>query len=178
MEELEKDEKRRIRVDRESIMKWATLHFQKNLELGRWNGRQIRNAFQTAASLAHFDALDPEPVEVGAKQGVLNWTYPYNATDVYMATAKRATAHEFARKEMILVDDYNETLAGAAALFTRTPTGKLSPICRSRPRSNASSLPRFSQGPVADTRSLQTGTGLCDFGGVWIQRPSGFYDSR
>ncbi|KAL2161688.1 hypothetical protein VTH06DRAFT_8250 [Thermothelomyces fergusii] len=49
-------------IDRQSILGWAERHFYKNEatpEL-RWNGRQIRNAFQIAYSLAEFDIHNPD----------------------------------------------------------------------------------------------------------------------
>lgn len=40
------------------ILAWAKNHYDKNSSIGRWNGRQIRNAFSIAASLAHFEVQD------------------------------------------------------------------------------------------------------------------------
>ena len=38
------------------ILEFAENHFNTNTDkLGRWNGRQIRNAFSIASSLAHFE---------------------------------------------------------------------------------------------------------------------------
>ncbi|KAL6700579.1 NACHT domain-containing protein [Trichoderma pleuroticola] len=46
-----------LSVDAESILKWCERHFEStNDEVGRWNGRQIKNAFQIGASLAHYDS--------------------------------------------------------------------------------------------------------------------------
>ena len=54
-----------------AIMKFAELHFQQRRGPGKgrddqvWNGRQIRNAFQTAVALAHYDVRqakgEPKP---------------------------------------------------------------------------------------------------------------------
>lgn len=39
------------------ILQFAEEHFRnQSYDYGRWNGRQIRNAFSIAASLAHFEA--------------------------------------------------------------------------------------------------------------------------
>ena len=39
----------------DEILTFAREHFRKHTDgTGRWNGRQIRNAFQIAASLAHY----------------------------------------------------------------------------------------------------------------------------
>jgi hypothetical protein len=43
-------------IDEHGIMAYAHEHFQNNNKDGRWNGCQIRNAFQTAIALADFDA--------------------------------------------------------------------------------------------------------------------------
>lgn len=69
----------------EEVMQFASKQFTQN-EKHRWNGRQIRNAFQIAASLAHFDAqhiyeklkeshkdtLPPRP-----KLDIVQYVYPF-----------------------------------------------------------------------------------------------------
>ncbi|KAL8771480.1 MAG: hypothetical protein Q9209_003150 [Squamulea sp. 1 TL-2023] len=42
-------------VDEDDIHRWAENHFDSTEEYSRWNGRQIRNAFQTAVALAQYD---------------------------------------------------------------------------------------------------------------------------
>lgn len=112
MEAAETDESQAIVVERQSIMDWAEQHFLQNPELGRWNGRQIRNAFQTAASLAHYDKVNPGAAEDGAKPGVLNWiqfkkvAQATRQFDEYMTVVRRATDGESARKEGIRRDDH------------------------------------------------------------------------
>jgi hypothetical protein len=45
-----------LTVDRKRIMTFASIHYDKHhTGPGRWNGRQIRNAFQIATSLALYD---------------------------------------------------------------------------------------------------------------------------
>ncbi|KAF3001036.1 hypothetical protein E8E14_006318 [Neopestalotiopsis sp. 37M] len=52
---------RKLAIHEKAILSFAEEHWKKHTsDLGRWNGRQIRNAFSTAASLAHFVA-DEEP---------------------------------------------------------------------------------------------------------------------
>ncbi len=48
----------RIEVDGKAIMKYAKKHYKglSKAKRGPWNGRQIKNAFQTAIALAEFDA--------------------------------------------------------------------------------------------------------------------------
>ncbi|KAH8658397.1 hypothetical protein BX600DRAFT_384601 [Xylariales sp. PMI_506] len=45
----------RLEIKEDEIMEFASQHFDVNSESGgRWNGRQIRNAFQIASSLAYY----------------------------------------------------------------------------------------------------------------------------
>lgn len=74
IEAAETDKTQAITVDTADIMRWAANHFAENAELGRWNGRQIRNAFQTAASLAHYDALNPKEAHANVKPESLGTT--------------------------------------------------------------------------------------------------------
>ncbi|KAL9622669.1 MAG: hypothetical protein Q9160_002979 [Pyrenula sp. 1 TL-2023] len=46
-----------FRIKEQEILDFAKDHYRKNEE-GRWNGRQIRNAFQTAIALAEYEARD------------------------------------------------------------------------------------------------------------------------
>ncbi|KAL8893492.1 MAG: hypothetical protein Q9192_005208, partial [Flavoplaca navasiana] len=49
-----KSSERSYEIDEDAIIKFAGRHFYS--EEGRWNGRQIRNAFQTVLALAEYDA--------------------------------------------------------------------------------------------------------------------------
>ncbi|KAJ5984071.1 P-loop containing nucleoside triphosphate hydrolase protein [Penicillium waksmanii] len=45
-----------LSIDREDILKFAKRQYEKsNFGKGRWNGRQIRNAFLIASALAHYE---------------------------------------------------------------------------------------------------------------------------
>jgi len=46
-----------FRIKDKEILRFAKAQYMR-LEEGRWNGRQIRNAFQTAIALAEYDASD------------------------------------------------------------------------------------------------------------------------
>lgn len=46
-----------FRIKEQEILDFAKDHYRENEE-GRWNGRQIRNAFQTAIALAEYEARD------------------------------------------------------------------------------------------------------------------------
>lgn len=50
-------EYRKLYLRKNEILSFAREHYEKSMEkqgFGRWNGRQIRNAFLIAASLAHY----------------------------------------------------------------------------------------------------------------------------
>ncbi|KAL4784388.1 hypothetical protein BJX76DRAFT_367702 [Aspergillus varians] len=49
-----------LEVDAASILDYAAWHYDKHVK-HRWNGRQIRNAFQIAYSFAHFDMQPGAP---------------------------------------------------------------------------------------------------------------------
>ncbi|KAI4166136.1 MAG: hypothetical protein LQ342_000022 [Letrouitia transgressa] len=72
------ENKKNFDVDRKAIEEYARQHFNELREASRptWNGRQIKNAFQTAIALAEFDAktkqqsrptLSPEHFDVVAR---------------------------------------------------------------------------------------------------------------
>ncbi|KAL3474728.1 hypothetical protein BJX99DRAFT_260149 [Aspergillus californicus] len=48
----------KLTIASSEILKFASDHFNRNSASARWNGRQIRNAFLTAAALARFEWLD------------------------------------------------------------------------------------------------------------------------
>ena len=55
-QQLEGGEHKKLHINDGSILDFAKRHYNKHADgMGRWNGRQIRNAFLIAASLAHFD---------------------------------------------------------------------------------------------------------------------------
>jgi hypothetical protein len=45
-----------LQINEQEIMRFAKEKFNQDRSKFRWNGRQIRNSFQIASSLAHFDA--------------------------------------------------------------------------------------------------------------------------
>jgi hypothetical protein len=54
-ERAEMREEPKLYIDDKSIVTFAETHCVKTEQSGRWNGRQIRNAFQIASSLARHD---------------------------------------------------------------------------------------------------------------------------
>lgn len=115
LEELEKEETRLV-IEVSSIMMWAENQFRHNTKLGRWNGRQIRNAFQTAVSLAHYDGQDDDLTKFDKTTGRRMLNYIYFAKvlettqqfDEYMAKVVSATDGELAQRQRIRLDDYEK----------------------------------------------------------------------
>lgn len=70
LKEIEKqrnaDPSEQIVILHKEILQFARDHYNQNHEnrsVGRWNGRQIRNAFLIASSLTHYD--DEDETELG-----------------------------------------------------------------------------------------------------------------
>lgn len=66
--------KRPLEIVDDDILGFADFQFEdsKQKGAGRWNGRQIRNAFQVARSLAYYDALNDadQKIEVGSNSPI------------------------------------------------------------------------------------------------------------
>ena len=59
LEDKKKRRNERFNVDKEEIFSFARQHYKQNsFKNAQWNGRQIRNAFQTAFALAGFEAYE------------------------------------------------------------------------------------------------------------------------
>lgn len=52
------DQKHRIQFSHKEIEEFARLHWKTGNSSNRWNGRQIKNAFQTAVALADWDNIE------------------------------------------------------------------------------------------------------------------------
>lgn len=50
---------RKVNIEKDEILEDIGEYFRKNEE-ARWNGRQIRNACQTALALAKFEEVRPQ----------------------------------------------------------------------------------------------------------------------
>lgn len=61
-------EEKLMTIETDEIMKFASQHYRGQDQHFRWNGRQIRNAFQIASSLAHYQyKLKPHRNFIGAE---------------------------------------------------------------------------------------------------------------
>ena len=101
---LDRTEKRKgneMTFDRVGIMDFALRHFEENKKRNtRWNGRQIRNAFQTATALAEYGAAaaqkSPATLEASHFETVAEASFQF---DMYIAETMGADAAQRALSE-------------------------------------------------------------------------------
>ncbi|KAI4216720.1 MAG: hypothetical protein L6R36_009333, partial [Xanthoria steineri] len=92
-----KTSEKKYEIDEDGIIEFAKNHFRNSGEGGRWNGRQIRNAFQTVLALAEYDA----------------------AEDIGRAfSGSEATNHPLPRPPRITIDHFKK-VANAATEFSQ-----------------------------------------------------------
>ncbi|KAH7080232.1 hypothetical protein BKA63DRAFT_550873 [Paraphoma chrysanthemicola] len=109
-----------LTIHSKEILKFAKEHYigLKKSGAGSWNGRQIRNAFQTAIALAEFRAAEEQEKqkdpEVGKIRVQLNKEHFQTVADAskdfddyLQQTAGGQTEADIARQEHIRVDDYD-----------------------------------------------------------------------
>lgn len=101
----------RFRMKSKEILKFAKEHYMdlKRGKSGSWNGRQIRNAFQTAIALAEFEAAEAcnSHVELG-RQHFVTVAQASEDFDKYLrSTFGGQTEADLARLEQTRVDDYH-----------------------------------------------------------------------
>lgn len=94
------------------IMQFAEDHWNSHTEeLGRWNGRQIRNAFSIAASLAHFDAEREGVPDIAVQLRHFHFREVDKATvlyDKYRYSILTASDGLRAKQSEARNDDFNE----------------------------------------------------------------------
>lgn len=82
-----------IEVEHDEILSWAVEYWRRNKKM-RWNGRQIRNACQTALALAEYDAQHPTgstPDEVASQEeGAVEKTAKIKLTIGHLETVAKA----------------------------------------------------------------------------------------
>lgn len=91
------------------ILEFAEKHYNEGKDgLGRWNGRQIRNAFSVAASLAHFETLDNPGMQAQLRaehfKEVHEMTRIY---DEYRQSILQSTDGDRAAQEEIRADNFH-----------------------------------------------------------------------
>ncbi|KAL2266801.1 hypothetical protein VTJ83DRAFT_6153 [Remersonia thermophila] len=103
-------------VDQRSILRFAEKHYDvhANTPEMRWNGRQIRNAFQIAYSLAELEMLSLHEKNRGDGTGRLDARHFQRIArtsqkfEEYFSVATEGTDADRARKQRIRRDDYED----------------------------------------------------------------------
>ena len=95
-------------VDEKEILRFARRHFRsldEDAKLATWNGRQIRNAFQTAIALAEYDSRQPrtDKIVLGKAQFV-KVAKASKEFDEYMTQTQGATEAQLAHREQLRYD--------------------------------------------------------------------------
>lgn len=127
-------------IMRDEIVQFAEEHFKRNTDdIGRWNGRQIRNAFSVAASLAHFSAENNPGLQPSLR--VEHFREVENATrlyDEYRASVIGKTDGENAAELVHRNDGFDESEMGQHGIR------RVSTIPRPPPQFNPTSYERSS----------------------------------
>ncbi|KAL9088212.1 MAG: hypothetical protein Q9165_006339 [Trypethelium subeluteriae] len=132
----------KIQFDRESLLAFAESHFQSCQTEGlEWNGRQIRNAFQTALALGHYDRTtklreNHITEEQAAASGKRKWMTVKITKANFRNIAKTARDFEdyidllrgkdsdLARQAELRDDDYDPGAPRARKEYPNMPRGK------------------------------------------------------
>ncbi|KAJ6035827.1 P-loop containing nucleoside triphosphate hydrolase protein [Penicillium herquei] len=116
-------QKLELRYDREDIMSFAEEHFReldRSRTLQTWNGRQIRNAFQTAVAIAKYETKNNENQKADFEHGII--TLSRKQFDKVAQMAKNFDNYlnrlhngkseaDLAKSAQIRVDDYVDETA-------------------------------------------------------------------
>ncbi|OJI86362.1 hypothetical protein ASPTUDRAFT_53599 [Aspergillus tubingensis CBS 134.48] len=106
-----------LEIDRKSIMDYAEWHYDTHEQNERWNGRQIRNAFQIAYSLAHYD-MGRNSQDYNSPQTTLTLDYQQfvlvaktiERFDDYLYDAIACTDMDHARDNGLRADDHDPNM--------------------------------------------------------------------
>lgn len=122
----------KIEFERDELLSWATKHYRKSDKNGAtWNGRQIRNAFQTSVALAQYDRAKllkrkkmthDDALKKGKSKYLTVQLSKHHFDQValtardfekYMIAVRREDA-EVAKQEQLRYDHYNPSLSRPA----------------------------------------------------------------
>ncbi|RMJ07752.1 hypothetical protein BHE90_010290 [Fusarium euwallaceae] len=160
--------KRKIEVEEFGISDFITTYFDKNLS-ARWNGRQIRNACQTALALAEFDAQKSDCVILGAKH-LEKVSNAYLEFMHYLKSVRDISMEEWAKEAGIralekdiealnvgtkMADRTDRSFLGALGIQARMP-----PVVPKHPR-QAQEYRRQTTNKVTRKASLAHQGGMC-----------------
>lgn len=187
LERLIKKKQRRhesMLFDEKEILAYAQNHYTRTIQRGAsWNGRQIRNAFQTASSLAEFEAheqnteakarsavtgekfvrCDPH-LRVGHFKEIAKASYEF---DKYISETKGFTDAEIAYREGQRMDEYQAY---------RSPVrDREKQLKQSRETSTLLSAPMQGPGPQLKARRAPTAQASAGrIGSVYPRSPVAF----
>ncbi len=107
-----KERLKTIQIDTQQILEYAQLHFETQCRLTGgtgWNGRQIRNAFQSATALAQFECKSPsDPVHLQVRHFEIVAKAAAEFDDYLIRTTGHSDA-ERAAFNMMRTDSFNST---------------------------------------------------------------------
>ncbi|MCJ1462583.1 hypothetical protein MMC07_001185 [Pseudocyphellaria aurata] len=108
LDRTEKRKGRAMTVDRVGVMDFALRHFDENKKRNtRWNGRQIRNAFQTAVALAEYEAAAAQESNAWLKVGHFETVAEASLQfDMYIAETTGADEAQRAMLERTRADNF------------------------------------------------------------------------
>jgi hypothetical protein len=168
----------KVAIDGKSILSFANDHWNRNeaAREQRWNGRQIRNAFQIAYSLAEFDMNNTvtdqgeNTVDKGTPRRVAGngrldrrqfemVAEAMEKFEDYLYSATNGTDSDRARKEFIREDDYYEeqqwprdSWGNSMAYRPPAPSRQITPSDRRQGQGSAYNSPRGYNRPMPTGR--------------------------
>jgi len=114
-----KERLKTIQIDNQQILEYAKLHFETQCRLTGgtgWNGRQIRNAFQSATALAQFECKNStEPVHLQVRHFEIVAKAAAEFDDYLIRTTGHSDA-ERAAFNMMRTDSFNPTTSNPMSL--------------------------------------------------------------
>ena len=107
---LFKKQNKPLKIERDAIVGFAITHYRElseDPEIGCWNGRQIRNAFQTAVALAEYKAQREDKVPVLTEEQFEDVAVASREFDQYLRLTFGASEQDRAKRNHIRADEYD-----------------------------------------------------------------------
>ncbi|KAL6850625.1 hypothetical protein ACO1O0_007749 [Amphichorda felina] len=136
-----------FKIKRSELIQFAKENFRYLRKKNRdpWNGRQIRNAFQTAITLAEYESMNKakeDPITILGKAQFEIVAEGYEKFDEYLITTLGSSEGEMAKRENWRDDEYSYTLDASSARTAgavSSPPKKSTPGHKSQKRSSKGS---------------------------------------
>lgn len=164
MRRLKAERKSRLEVDDDKIVDFANELFMRQLQPTsnglRWNGRQIRNAFQSALAIAEFAVKDDTParLEISHFEKVAKASVEFE--DYLWRVKSGRSDADIAAHNMMRADNYgaDQAAANSAHVAPKSPMGS-QPAFKSRPKmpANMSYSGPQNMHSMSQTQGYQTG---------------------